>query len=276
MVQNQREGGRSGEIPAATLPRLAAYLGVLNTLAAAGTTTISSPALAEAAGVNPAQLRKDLSHLGSYGVRGVGYDVDFLRQQLDANIGSAQDWQVVIIGIGNLGRALVNHAGFLARGFGVVALFDDDESLVGRQIEGMTIHKLDELPRVIADPERVMAVLAVPTAAAQSVCDALVATGIGCILNFAATNLQTPEGVEVRRVDLGLELQILAYHRQMSVADGQVDRAPVVTEMATRSSGSTSTTPATSAPGEHRRGATAVGKSAAEPVEVGEQAEEIS
>lgn len=271
MVQNQRDSGRPADIPAATIPRLAAYLGVLNTLAAAGTTTISSPSLAEAAGVNPAQLRKDLSHLGSYGVRGVGYDVDFLRQQLDANIGSAQDWQVVIIGIGNLGRALVNHAGFLARGFGVVALFDDDEALVGRQIEGMTIHKLDQLPQVIDDPERVMAVLAVPTPAAQTVCDALVATGIGCILNFAATNLQTPEGVEVRRVDLGLELQILAYHRQMSVAGAQIDGAPVVTELATRSSGSTSTTP-----GEHRRGATAVGKTTGEPVEVGEQAEEIS
>lgn len=266
MVNNQRDGSRAADIPAATLPRLAAYLGVLNTLAAAGTSTISSPALAEAAGVNPAQLRKDLSHLGSYGVRGVGYDVDFLRGQLDAQIGSAQDWQVIIIGIGNLGRALVNHAGFLARGFRVVALFDEDESLVGRQIEGMGIHKLDDLPAVIDNPERVMAVLAVPTAAAQHVTDALVATGVGCILNFAAINLQVPAGVEVRRVDLGLELQILAYHRQMSVAGDEV-----VTELASRSTGSTSTTP------DRRRGATAVVEPAGSTPDVGEQpAEEIS
>lgn len=266
MVQNQREGGRAADIPAATIPRLAAYLGVLNTLAAAGTKTISSPALAEAAGVNPAQLRKDLSHLGSYGVRGVGYDVEFLRRQLDANIGSAQDWQVVIIGIGNLGRALVNHAGFLARGFGVVALFDDDEALAGRQIEGMTIHRLEELSSVITDPDRVMAVLAVPTQAAQSVCDVLVRAGVGCILNFAATNLQVPSDVEVRRVDLGLELQILAYHRQMST-EGASAATELATEPAAPPAGSAAPGPqANRQPAVALGEATALGETTAEEI----------
>lgn len=214
------EALRRGGIPAATLTRLSAYLGVLNGLAARSVATISSGELAEAAGVNPAQLRKDLSHLGSYGIRGVGYEVAYLRFQLDQHIGSAEHWPVIIVGVGNLGRALVNHAGFAARGFKVTALFDDAPGLVGRDVEGLRIHPITDLGAVVGDPGATIGVIATPAAAAQQVAERLVAGGIRCLLNFAAINLAVPADVTVRKVDLGSELQILAYHRQLSLADG--------------------------------------------------------
>lgn len=213
-------------LPDATVARLATYLGALNALHADGTTTISSGELAEAAGVNPAQLRKDLSHLGSYGTRGVGYDVAYLRFQLDQNIGSPEHWPVIIVGVGNLGRALVNHYGFSSRGFRVTALFDADPRLVGTRIEGHPIHALADLVSVLADPAATIGVIATPASAAQEVADLLVGAGVGCLLSFAAIGLRLPPSVTVRRVDLGSELQILAYHRQMSLADGITTPVP--------------------------------------------------
>lgn len=219
MDAEQSQRPRPG-LPDATVARLAAYLGVLNTLDERGTTTISSGELAGAAGVNPAQLRKDLSLLGSYGTRGVGYDVAYLRFQLDQNIGSAEHWSVIIVGVGNLGRALVNHSGFSTRGFRVTALFDADPHLVGTRVEGHEIHGMADLARVVTEPATTIGVIATPAAAAQEVAERLVGAGIGCLLNFASIGLRTPPEVTVRRVDLGSELQILAYHRQMSLADG--------------------------------------------------------
>ncbi|MDO5681285.1 MAG: redox-sensing transcriptional repressor Rex [Propionibacteriaceae bacterium] len=207
------------ELPAATVERLATYLGVLNTLDARGVATVSSGELASASGVNPAQLRKDLSHLGSYGIRGVGYDVPSLRFHLDQNIGSAEDWQVIIVGVGNLGRALVNHSGFSSRGFRVVALFDADPAALGQIVEGHRIHAMTELATVVTESRATIGVIATPADAAQAVAEQLVAAGVGCLLNFAATGLELPSGITVRRVDLGSELQILAYHRQRSLAD---------------------------------------------------------
>lgn len=212
------EDARRG-IPAATVARLSAYLGVLNGLAEQGVPTISSGELASAAGVNPAQLRKDLSHLGSYGIRGVGYEVSYLRFQLDQHIGSADQWPVIIVGVGNLGRALVNHAGFATRGFQVTDLFDADPALVGREVEGVRIHAMTELERVVAAPEATIGVITTPADAAQEVAERLVEAGIRCLLNFAPLNLAVPADVTVRKVDLGSELQILAYHRQMSLAE---------------------------------------------------------
>ncbi|MDO5499803.1 MAG: redox-sensing transcriptional repressor Rex [Propionibacteriaceae bacterium] len=217
---------RSG-LPTVTVARLATYLGVLNALADRGVGTISSGELAAAAGVNPAQLRKDLSQLGSYGTRGVGYDVAYLRSQIDQNIGSAEHWLVIIVGVGNLGRALVNHSGFHSRGFRVTALFDDDPALIGTTVEGLRIQSIADLPEVITDAPNTIGVIATPAAAAQEVADQLVAAGIGCLLNFTALGLTLPPEVTVRRVDLGSELQILAYHHQMSLADG-VTAPPMV------------------------------------------------
>jgi len=201
-------------IPEATVARLPVYLRALSGVADRGIDTISSGALAEAAGVNPAQLRKDLSHLGSYGTRGVGYDVSHLRFQIGREVGSTHEWPVVIVGIGNLGTALANYSGFASRGFRVVALVDPSPALIGRRIHGLAISDLTDLEPVVRATGAVIAVLATPAEGAQQVCDRLVRVGVTSILNFASTVLVVPEGINVRKVDLGQELQILAYHEQ--------------------------------------------------------------
>ncbi|MGY4718632.1 redox-sensing transcriptional repressor Rex [Naumannella cuiyingiana] len=205
-------------IPDATVARLAAYLGVLTRLSDQGVTTVSSNELAEAAGANPAQLRKDLSHLGSYGVRGVGYDVAYLLVQLDQHLGAGPDVPVIIVGVGNLGRALVNHAGFSSRGFRVVGLVDSDPALAGERVEGLPIAPESALEELIAQTGASIAVITTPGQAAQSVTDRLVASGITGILNFAPAALSVPDSVTVRKVDLGSELQILAYHHRRGPA----------------------------------------------------------
>ncbi|MFP5283473.1 MAG: redox-sensing transcriptional repressor Rex [Actinomycetes bacterium] len=207
-------GGLSGRIPDATIARLPVYLRALTGFAERGIDTISSDALAAAAGVNPAQLRKDLSYLGSYGTRGVGYDVGFLRAQIGREVGSSSQWPVIIVGLGNLGTALANYSGFYSRGFRVVGLIDPSPALIGKRIHGLAIADLADLEEVVRRTGAVIAVLATPAEAAQEVADRLVYLGVTSILNFAATVLVVPEGVTVRKVDLGQELQILAYHEQ--------------------------------------------------------------
>ena len=210
-------------IPDATVARLPVYLRALNQLAEQQIDTISSGALAEAAGVNSAQLRKDLSYLGSYGTRGVGYDVEYLRLQIGRVVGSAHDWPVIIVGLGNLGTALANYSGFYSHGFRVVGLIDTSPDLVGKRIHGLAICDLTELEEVVARTGAVIAVIATPAEAAQAVADRLVYLGVTSILNFAPTVLGVPEGVNVRKVDLGQELQILAYHEQRKTRDsGQI------------------------------------------------------
>lgn len=206
-------------IPEATVSRLPVYLRALTALAEQGIDTVSSGALAESAGVTPAQLRKDLSHLGSYGTRGVGYDVEYLRFQIGREVGSAQEWPVVIVGVGNLGTALANYSGFASRGFRIVAMVDSSPELVGRQIHGVPISDIDDLEAVVTRTGAAIAVIATPAEAAQQVADRLVCLGVTSILNFAATVLAVPYGVNVRKVDLGRELQILAYHEHRKSED---------------------------------------------------------
>ena len=201
-------------IPAATIARLPVYLRALHQLADGHTGTVSSGDLAEAAGVSSAQLRKDLSYLGSYGTRGVGYDVDYLRRQIGREMGSAHQWPVIIVGLGNLGTALANYSGFSSRGFKIVAMVDPSPQLIGKQINGVRISDLAELEALVAGTGAAIAVIATPAEAAQHVADRLVYQGVTSILNFAATVLVVPDGVTVRKVDLGQELQILAYHEQ--------------------------------------------------------------
>ena len=210
-------------IPEATIARLPVYLRVLDGLTGRGIETVSSGALAEAAGVNSAQLRKDLSYLGSYGTRGVGYDVEYLRFQIGREVGSAHRWPVVIVGLGNLGTALANYSGFTSRGFRVVALVDPSPALIGRPINGVAISDLSDLETVVPSTGAVIAVIATPADGAQDVCDRLVYLGVTSILNFASTVLVVPEGINVRKVDLGQELQILAYHEQRKT-EGAVTR----------------------------------------------------
>jgi redox-sensing transcriptional repressor len=207
---------KTGErgIPEATVARLPVYLRALTGLADGGIATCSSEELAGAAGVNSAKLRKDLSYLGSYGTRGVGYDVEYLRYQIAREIGVTQDWPVVIVGIGNLGHALANYSGFSSRGFRIVALLDADPKRQGEDVGGLGIRPFDEVEALVEEHSVAIGVIATPAAAAQSVCDRLVAAGVTSILNFAPAVLSVPDGVDVRKVDLSIELQILAYHEQ--------------------------------------------------------------
>ena len=201
-------------IPEATVARLPVYLRALFALAENGTATVSSEELAVAAGVNSAKLRKDLSHPGSYGTRGVGYDVEYLVYQVSRELGLTQDWPIAIVGLGNLGRALANYGGFASRGFRVAALLDSDPDVVGTQIASLTVQHAGQLEAVIRQHQVSIGVIATPASAAQAVCDRLAAAGVTSILSFAPVVLTVPEGVDVRKVELSIELQILAFHAQ--------------------------------------------------------------
>lgn len=210
--------GSSREIPDATIARLPVYHRVLVQFADSGVVTVSSDELATACGVSSAKLRKDLSHLGSYGTRGVGYDVRFLAYQIAREVGLTQPWNVVIVGAGNLGQALVAYKGFASRGFAVVGLLDVHPDVVGSMhgplAAPITVRPLADLEEIVRSDRAQIGVIATPAEAAQDVCDRLVAAGVRSILNFAPTVLSVPEDVEVREVDLAVELQILAFHEQ--------------------------------------------------------------
>ena len=201
-------------IPEATVARLPVYLRALAALADQGLSICSSNDLAGAAGVNPAKLRKDLSYLGSYGTRGVGYDIEYLRYHVARALGQTQDWDVVIVGVGRLGSALCAYNGFSSRGIRIAALVDSDPAKVGTKIGGLTVAPMSKLASLVRQHGVAIAVIATPGEAAQEVADALVAAGITSILNFAPAVVSVPDDVAVRKVDLSIELQILAYHEQ--------------------------------------------------------------
>ncbi|MBI2710464.1 MAG: redox-sensing transcriptional repressor Rex [Actinobacteria bacterium] len=211
---------RTRRIPEATVARLPIYLRTLLEIADDATATISSERLAELAGVNAAKVRKDLSYLGSYGTRGVGYDVEYLLFQMSRELGLTQDWPVVIVGVGNLGQALANYGGFGERGFPVAALVDADPGKVGQLVNGAPIRSLDDLPAIVADLGAAIGIIATPAAVAQDVADHLVAAGIGSILNFAPAVISVPAAVTLRKVDLAVELQILSFYQQRSGQGG--------------------------------------------------------
>ncbi|GAA1357290.1 hypothetical protein GCM10009596_08070 [Arthrobacter rhombi] len=199
-------------LPEATLGRMTLYLRALEALRAAGRATVSSEVLSSAAGVNPAILRKDLSLLGTFGTRGVGYRVDVLAGRISTTLGLEREWRVAILGAGNLGRALAGYSGFQDGGFSVGAIFDVADAAVGRRLGGLTVRHVDELADAVGGLGINMAVLAVPGPAAQELCTRVVSAGITNILSFAPVVLQVPDGVRVRKVDMARELQILAYH----------------------------------------------------------------
>ena len=205
----------SKPIPEATVARLPVYLRSLLDLAEGrGQLNVSSEELASLAGVNAAKVRKDLSYLGSYGTRGVGYDVEYLLYQITRELGLTQDWHVAIVGVGNLGRALASYKGFSERGFRISSLFDVDESVIGSEIAGLKVRHLDDLKEVVADEGVSIGVIATPPASAQEVADRLSDAGVKSILNFAPTVVTVPPDVTVRKVDLSTELQILSFFQQ--------------------------------------------------------------
>jgi redox-sensing transcriptional repressor len=208
-------------VPEATVARLATYLRVLTSYAegaGAIATTVSSDELAVAAGVNSAMLRKDLSFLGSYGIRGVGYDVATLTEELARTLGLTVHRSVALIGVGNLGQALAGYAGVASRGFRIAALVDADPARVGTSIQGMAVRDIADLERIVDEDNITIAVLTTPASAAQDICDRLVAAGVTSILNFAPVVLTVPSHVDVRKVDLAAELQILSFHENRKAA----------------------------------------------------------
>ena len=202
------------KIPEAALGRLPVYLRILVDLAVDGVTGVSSEQLAELAAVNAAKVRKDLSYLGTYGTRGVGYDVQFLTYQIQRELGLNQSWPVVIVGAGNLGQALANFTGISERGFHIVGVVDKAESKIGSLVGGVRVKHADDLVQIVQSKSVSIGIIATPAQHAQEAADALVRAGVGSIMNFAPTVLTVPHGVNVRKVDLALELQILSYYEQ--------------------------------------------------------------
>jgi redox-sensing transcriptional repressor len=205
---------RRSAIPDATVARLPVYHRCLLDLQAEGRPTVSSEQLADLAGVNAAKVRKDLSHFGSYGTRGVGYDVEQLLVEIRRELGLDHDWPCVIVGAGNLGSALAKFAGFSDRGFSVVGVVDVDSDKVGSVLGRLTVRHQDELDDLVSGEHVAIGIIAVPPVAAQDAADRLVAAGVTSILNFAPTVLDVPVAVQVRDVDLAVELQILAFHEE--------------------------------------------------------------
>lgn len=216
---------RARAIPEAAVARLAVYLRVLTGMVEQGVTTISSEELSSAAGVNSAKLRKDLSYVGSYGTRGVGYDVEVLVGHIERILGLTRKHSVAVVGIGNLGHALANYGGFLSRGFPVAALFDVDPDLTGVPVGGIPVNHIDDITSVCSVREISIGVIATPPQAAQAVCDRLVSAGVQCILNFAPVVLQVPDDVEVRKVDLAVEMQILSFHVARRADEASAEQA---------------------------------------------------
>lgn len=206
-------------VPEATVARLPTYLQALHALADEGTSTVSSQELADHVHVSAAMLRKDLSQLGSYGTRGVGYDVSTLVHEMSAVLGLEHDWPVAIVGVGNLGRALAHYGGFSSRGLSVAALFDVDPVVVGTEVNGHTVHHIDSVAALVRERSVRIAVIATPASAAQTTSDVLVAAGITSILCFAGAAVRVPGDVTVRAVDLSSELQILGFHEQRKRSD---------------------------------------------------------
>ena len=206
------------KVPEATVARLPVYYRALLETAESQVVTVSSERLAELAGVNAAQVRKDLSYLGSYGTRGVGYDVEHLLHEVAREIGLTLDWPVAIVGSGNLGAALAGYRGFGARGFRIVALIDSDPEKLGRRIGELEVESLADLARIVHDRSVAIGLIATPASAAQEVADLLVAAGVRSILNFAPAVVSVDESVSLRKVDLATELQILAFYQQHKAA----------------------------------------------------------
>ncbi len=205
----------SQAVPPTTVDRLPVYLRCLLQAKGMRMPVINSVQIAEMAGTNAAQVRKDLSYLGEFGTRGIGYDVDSLITQLSRCLGVTEQRRVAIVGYGRLGSALQSYPGFEERGMRVVAVLDADPSKVGTAVNDTAVESIDELEAVVSREGVEIAVLTVPAEAAQAVANRLVAVGVGAIMNFAPVRLDLPADVAVRQADVAGELQVLSFHLEL-------------------------------------------------------------
>ncbi len=215
---------RNDEIPNPAVYRLSFYLRQLESFRRGDRHTISSKQLGEALGYSDAQVRKDLAYFGQFGHPGIGYRVDDLIQQLKKILGTDKIWNVLLVGAGNLGRALLAYKGFVRKGFRMVAIFDTDATKVGRKIGELQIRSDQDIATVVSELQIRVAMLAVPVEAAQGVADQLVGAGIKGILNFAPVALNVPADVVVQSVDLALQLEQLSF--RMSLGEASQGGAP--------------------------------------------------
>jgi redox-sensing transcriptional repressor len=204
------------KIPTATITRLSIYSRYLEALAQEGVKIIASDKLAQKCGINPAQIRKDLAYFGEFGIRGVGYFVKELLFEIKRILGLNKAWKMALVGIGNLGSALLAHQNFVRQGYEFAAVFDVDPAKVGRRLpSGIVINHLDDIEPVVRERNVEIAVIATPAVQAQQVVSRLIQAGVKAILNFAPIQLQVPEGLAVENVDFTVKLDNLAYHLTM-------------------------------------------------------------
>ena len=199
-------------IPEMTVRRLSVYTRCLQQLEEDGVKTTSSQELAERFSLNSAQVRKDLAYFGEFGVRGIGYYVSGLKAELHRILGLDREWQVALIGFGNLGSALFHYKGFARQGFRIAAIFDDDPGKLGQAADGVPILPLRDLPREAKTRNLQLAIVAVPAESAQPVTETLVEAGIKAILNFAPGRIRAPKDVRFKSVDLSIELETLSFY----------------------------------------------------------------
>ena len=208
----RRAGVEQNGIPDIVIRRLPIYARSLNYLYNEGVETVSSGELGNRLGVSAAQIRRDLSYFGEFGKQGKGYNVGYLLAQVKGILKLDQDWPVVLVGLGHLGRALLHYEGLAEQGFHIEALFDHNPEKVHQRIGGMEIRGMEELPVVISRMGIKMAIMAVPARGAQEAADALVAAGIGAILNYAPLTVQVPPHVRIRHIDPIVALQSMTYY----------------------------------------------------------------
>jgi redox-sensing transcriptional repressor len=210
-MSKHEERSPDSKLSRASVGRFSLYLRHLDRLQKDGTLTVSSSQLGEALGITDAQVRKDLAYLGNLGQPGIGYPIGELVSALKSRLGVDREWKAVVVGVGNLARALLRYRGFEQQGFRFAALFDADPTKVGDTVDGLTVLPMSRMADAIAKERAELGVVAVPAPAAQEVCDALVAAGVKGILNFAPTVLRVPSGISLVNVDLAVQLEQLAF-----------------------------------------------------------------
>jgi redox-sensing transcriptional repressor len=213
------------KIPRPTVKRLSLYLRELEARASAHHTTISSRQLGDALDLTDAQVRKDLAYFGQFGHPGIGYKVAELTSELRKILGTDRTWRAVVVGAGNIGRAITRYGRIERKGFEVVALFDRDPAVIGTEVGGLTVLPITELARTVRELGAEIGMVAVPAEAAQDIADALVAAGVRGILNFAPRRLQVGDEAAIVSVDLSVSLEQLAFKISLGVT-GDDDRAP--------------------------------------------------
>lgn len=219
MEQVKSEQSTKQRIPERTITRLSIYLRCLEELLADGQRTVSSKQLAERFGLNSAQVRKDLAYFGQFGIRGLGYYTETLKHSLEQILGLKQQWEVALVGLGNLGSALLNYRGFQKRGFRISVVFDVDPKKVGRRIGKVSVLHVDKIVPVVRRRGIKIAIIAIPASGAQAVAEQLVAAGVNSILNFAPTQLSIPRGVKIQHVDLSVMLKTLSFYTIRASSD---------------------------------------------------------